>query len=349
MSDVIKVLIVDDSSLIRAVLRKILEGDSGICVIGEAGNGREAVDLVQKLKPAVVIMDIKMPVMDGFGATEQIMAYCPTPILILSSIVDKEGIYTTFNAIAAGAVDVMEKPSALPNEQWTEMGGALIRRVKLVAKAKVITHLKGKAKDFPRRKETAHFLTHDNYKIVAIGASTGGPSVVKQILNSLPGDYNAGILIVQHMTEGFTKNFVEWLGSSCKMKVKIAQEGEKIEKGQALVAPDGFHTVINNFQRIELMNGEKVNGVKPSVDMLFKSVAGVYRQNAVGVLLTGMGVDGAEGLGYMKSSGGATIAQSEESCVVFGMPKAAIERGAADKILSLEDIIYTLKNINKNH
>lgn len=349
MSEKIKVLIVDDSDLTREVLKKILEVDPSLQVIGMAENGLTAVDLVKNLKPDVVVMDIQMPVMDGFKATEQIMAYCPTPIVILSSVIDRGGIYTTFNALAAGAVDVMEKPSLLPNASWLEIGSVFIKKVKLVSKAKVITHVKGKVKGISRYIEPVSFdgSMKNKYEVVAIGASTGGPSVIMQILKTIPPDYGSGILVVQHMSAGFINNFVEWLGSACKIRVKLAQEGEMVGKGQVLVAPDGYHTIVKNKKTIGLLSGETVNSVKPSVDILFKSVAELYGESAVGVLLTGMGADGADGLKHMKDRGGLTIAQSEESCSVFGMPKAALEKGAVSKVFSVEDIIHTLGGINK--
>lgn len=353
MFEKIKVLIVDDSGLIREILKKILETDPAIQVIGMAENGERAIELVQKLKPDVVTMDINMPVMDGFGATEHIMAYCPTPILILSSIIDKEGTYTTFNALAAGAVDVMEKPSGLESKVWNKLGDVLIQKVKLISKVKVVTHVKGRVRELFKHAETvspsSHLPSPDKYEIIGIGASTGGPSVVMQILKNIPANCDSGILVVQHMAGGFIKGFVDWLGDACEVKVKLAKEGEKIERGEVLVAPDGFHTVVRSKKRIGLVSGEKVHGVKPSVDILFNSIAEVFGQTAVGVILTGMGADGAEGLKHIKDKGGITIAQSEDSCVVFGMPKAAIEKGAVSKVLSVEDIIRTVKGIVNNN
>ncbi len=342
----VKVLIVDDSGFTQEVLKTILEKDSAIQIIGMAEDGGKAIELTQKLKPDVIVMDINMPVMNGFEATEQIMAYCPTPILILSSVIDKEGVFTTFNALAAGAVDVMEKPSMLPSNSWSSIGDVLIRKIKSISKAKVVTHVKGRVKEFSPHVKPVSLIKSNTPEIVGIGASTGGPSVVMQILKSIPSDYKPGILVVQHMASGFIKGFSDWLGAACKVKVSLAKDGEKIEGGQVLVAPDGCHTIVRSKKTIGLVSGEKVHGVKPSVDVLFNSLAEVYGNSAVGVLLTGMGADGAEGLKHMKERGGATIAQSEDSCAVFGMPKAAIEKGAASKVLSVEEIVRALKVIN---
>lgn len=345
MSKITRVLIVDDSGLTRDILKKMLELDTDIHVIGSAENGKIAIKLVQELKPDVVIMDINMPVMNGFEATEMIMAYCPTPILILSSVIDKSGKYTTFNALASGAVDVMLKPSVLPNDSWDRIRNILTKKVKLISSAKVITHVKGRVKEIFTHTEPVPLPKQKTYEIIGIGASIGGPSIVMQILKNLPHDYNLGILVVQHMAEGFINSFAEWIGNACKVKVRLAKEGDKLEKGHVLIAPDGYHTIVYSNKTIGLMSGEMVNGVKPSVDILFKSIAEVYGKHAIGILLTGMGVDGAEGLQHIKNKGGITIAQSEKSCAVFGMPKAAIERGSADKVLSVEDIIHTLNEV----
>lgn len=342
----VKVLIVDDSGFTQEVLKTILEKDSAIQIIGMAEDGGKAIELTQKLKPDVIVMDINMPVMNGFEATEHIMAYSPTPILILSSVIDKEGVFTTFNALAAGAVDVMEKPSMLPSNSWSSIGDVLIKKIKSISKARVVTHVKGRVKEFSPHVKPVSLIKSNTPEIIGIGASTGGPSVVMQILKSIPSDYKPGVLVVQHMASGFIKGFSDWLGAACKVKVSLARDGEKIEGGQVLVAPDGCHTIVRSKKTIGLVSGEKVHGVKPSVDVLFNSIAGVYGNSSVGVLLTGMGADGAEGLKHMKERGGTTIAQSEDSCAVFGMPKVAIEKGAASKVLSIEEIVRALKVIN---
>lgn len=347
MSEIIKVLIVDDSELAREIIKNILEKDPAIRVVGIAENGLQAIEYAQRLKPDVITMDINMPVMDGLKATEQIMAYCPTPILVLSSVLEKEGAYTTFNALAAGAVDAMEKPSLVENTPWDEMANVLVKKVKLISKAQVITHIKGKMQEIFRHKEQILHQAFHKYEIIAIGASTGGPSIVMQILKNISPGCNASIVIVQHMATGFTESFVEWLGNNCKLPIKLAREGEKIERGHVFVAPDGCHTIVREKKTFGLIQGETVNGVKPSVDILFNSLAEVYGDSTIAVLLTGMGADGAKGLKHIKDRGGFTIAQSEESCTVFGMPKVAIEMGAVNKVLSIEDIIYTLNTMNK--
>src|SRR3972149_11110894 len=226
----IKVLIVDDSGFTQEVLKRILEKDSAIQIIGMAEDGKKAIELTQKLMPDVIVMDINMPVMNGFEATEHIMAYCPTPILILSSVIDKEGIFTTFNALAAGAVDVMEKPSMLPSNSWSSIGDVLIKKLKSISKAKVVTHVKGRVKEFSPHVKPVSLIKSNTPEIIGIGASTGGPSVVMQILKNIPSDYDLGILVVQHMSEGFIDGFRNWLGNACKVKVKLAQEGGKNKK-----------------------------------------------------------------------------------------------------------------------
>lgn len=348
MAEKIKVLIVDDSDLTRNILKTILGKSSAIQVVGLAENGKKAIEQTLKLRPDAIVMDVCMPVMDGLEATQHIMAYCPTPILILSSYLDKGGIYTTFNALAAGAVDIMEKPSVTPNSSWDAINDALTRKVMLISQANVVTHVKGKMKKIVMPKESVLFPKPNKHEIVGIGASTGGPSVVMQILKSLPPDYPYGIVIVQHMAEGFTKNFADWLGNAARIKVKLAEEGERIEKGKALVAPDGFHTIVRGKRTIGLVSGVPVNSVRPSADVLFQSIADVYGASAVGVLLTGMGADGAEGLKQIKDRGGITIAQSEESCAVFGMPKVAIEKGAAIQVLPIDGIIHAMNRLQNS-
>ena len=222
MFEKIKVLIVDDSGLIREILKNILETDPAIQIIGMAENGERSIELVQKLKPMSLPWILICRVMDGFRATEHIMAYCPTPILILSSIIDKEGTYTTFNALAAGAVDVMEKPSGLEIKVWNKLGDVLVQKVKLISKVKVVTHVKGRVRGFLKHSESVSLPSPNRYEIIAIGASTGGPSVVMQILKNIPANYDSGILVVQHMASGFIKGFVEWLGDACEVKVKLA-------------------------------------------------------------------------------------------------------------------------------
>jgi two-component system chemotaxis response regulator CheB len=325
------VLIVDDSPLVRQVLGALLGSDPTIQVIGYAADGKEAVEKAFQLKPDLITMDINMPGMDGLEATEKIMAYRPTPILIVTSARDRRGVQISMEALAVGALEVMEKPSPLPDDSWEILGARLVERVKLLAGVKVITHLKGRTRHLASRvrpggQEKAH-------RVVGLGVSTGGPGVLSRILKLMPADFPMALLIVQHMSEGFMPGLVEWLSREVRLPIRLAREGDLIKPGLALMAPEGAHLVVQEGGRARLREALPVGGHRPSADVLLHSVAAIYGEAAVGVLLTGMGRDGAEGLRAIRDAGGYTIVQDEESCAVFGMPKAAIDLGAAQEVL----------------
>jgi two-component system chemotaxis response regulator CheB len=327
----IRVLVVDDSPLVRQVLGRLLEADPAVRVIGYAGDGKEAVEKTFQLRPDLITMDIRMPGMDGLQATEKIMAYRPTPILIVTSARDRRGVQVTMEALAAGALEVVEKPTLMPDDSWEALGAPLVEKVKLLAGVKVITHLKGRStlragRARPEEREKPQ-------RVVGIGVSTGGPGVLATILGALPLDFPLGLLIVQHITEGFMAGLVEWLGRQVRLPIRIAREGDPVRPGLALMAPEGVHLIVERGGRAHLRRALPVGGHRPSADVLLHSLAEVYGEAAVGVLLTGMGRDGAEGLQAVRNAGGCTIVQDEESCAVFGMPKAAIELGAAQSIL----------------
>jgi len=334
----IKILVIDDSALIRRILCSILEKDPQIEVVGEAENGKVGVEKAIKLKPDVILMDIHMPVMDGLEATQNIMSLCPRPILIISSVVNKTEAYSSFRALAAGALDVLKKPDS--DAEWKKLSEILIRKVKLFAEVKNLSPVKVKPQVLPL---TGVKKGKEKYEVVAIGASTGGPTILKEIIAPLPPSFPMPILIVQHMPHGFIEVMVEWLNYNVKLKVKQAQQGESIKAGIVYVAPAGKHLQVNS-RRFLVVDGVTplVNSHRPSVDLLFQSVAQVYGDKAIGILLTGMGEDGARGLKAIKEAGGYTIAQDKQGCVVFGMPKAAIELGAAIKVLKPAQIAQEL-------
>ncbi|MDL1970414.1 MAG: chemotaxis response regulator protein-glutamate methylesterase [Candidatus Desulfofervidaceae bacterium] len=336
--DKIKVLVVDDSLLIRRVLCLLLGKDPQIEIVGEAENGKDAVGKTLKLKPDVILMDILMPVMDGLEATQRIMSLCPTPILIVSSVVNKVEVYSSFRALAAGALDVLEKPDS--DSEWQRLGGNLIRKIKLFAGVKNLHPIEIKPQVPP---PTEVKKSRGRYEVVAIGASTGGPTILKEILAPLPPSFPMPILIVQHIPQGFIDIMIEWLNRNTKLKVKQAKHGEPVRAGIAYVAPAEKHLQVNNC-KVLVVNGiiPPVNTHRPSVDLLFRSVAEAYGNKAIGILLTGMGEDGARGLKAIKEKGGYTITQEEKSCVVFGMPKAAIELGAVIKTLKPSQIAQEL-------
>ncbi|HEY6874716.1 MAG TPA: chemotaxis-specific protein-glutamate methyltransferase CheB [Geobacteraceae bacterium] len=329
----IKVLLADDSALVRAVLKDIFHATPDIVVVGEAENGEDAVTLTERLKPDLVIMDIIMPVMDGLAALEIIMARFPTPILVLSATMDDREVNYAFTAIRKGALDVMEKPRINGLEQGSEFGARIVEKARLLAKVKVIRR-------WPSRKiklELKPGYQRGERDILAIGASTGGPKAVMGIMKSLPEDFNAAVFIVQHIANGFARGFAQWLDQDSAVRVRLAADGQEFKAGEALVAPNDCHMIVDNG-KVRLVQGEPVNCCRPSIDVFFNSLAKEEGGRVVGVLLTGMGKDGAQGLHRIKEQGGVTIVQDEKSCVVFGMPKAAIALNAVDEILPLPSI-----------
>jgi two-component system, chemotaxis family, protein-glutamate methylesterase/glutaminase len=337
----IKVLIVEDSAVVRELLTYILSSDPDILVIGTANNGEEAVKVVRDKTPDIVTMDINMPKMDGLEATRIIMETTPTPIVIVSASWDTKEVKKTFQAMEVGALTTIRKPVGVAHPDYQDRAKELIKTVKLMSEVKVVRrHPKIKLKkDIPVREPAPAIM---DIKAVAIGASTGGPSVIETILSGLPKDFCAPLLIVQHISAGFVQGFTDWLTTSCRFPVKIAERGEFTLPGHAYVAPDGVHMGIEADGKIILSESEHENGLRPSVSYLFRSVAEVLGKSAVGVLLTGMGKDGAEELKLMKEKGAITIAQDKESCVVYGMPGEAVKMNAATYVLSPLEIASTL-------
>jgi two-component system chemotaxis response regulator CheB len=333
----IRVLVVEDSPLMCKILTNMLNSDPQILVVAVANNGKEAVELVPCLKPDIITMDMDMPLMDGFEATKQIMAYHPTPILIVSSSVFRMGMEKVFKAISHGALDVIDK-SELEIVGNKKSGEALIAKIKFLTDVRVADHPLVKLRNertvidlkTPRKKVSD--------KIVAIVASTGGPQALLKIFQRLPEDFPCGIVIVQHITNGFLSGLVDWLNKECKIRVKIGEDSEEIRPGVAYIAPDNFHMKVEEGGKISLSNEPPNGGHKPSGNVLLESVAKSYGKGSVGAILTGMGRDGAMGIKAIKQSQGKTIAQNEKSCVVFGMPNAAIEMNVVDKVLPLEKI-----------
>ncbi len=328
----IRVLVVDDSSMVRKVLTDLLESDPDIMVIGEAVNGREAVIKVPILKPDLITMDIVMPVMDGLTAVEQIMAENPTPIIVFTATLKKDEINVAFQSIQAGALEVLEKPKNIINN-FTEIRNELVKKIKFFANIKIHKRLPSTLKNV----DTSKLIRIASNKLIAIGASVGGPPALVTILKQLPANFPAGILIVQHIARGFSKGLVDWLNRSTELEVYEAKLGQNVRAGTVLVAPSDNHLLLQN-DKIILEQSPPIHNCRPAVDVLFESVAKYYGERAIGVLLTGMGSDGAQGLKAIQRSGGFTIAQNEETCVVYGMPKSAIALDAVNKELALNDI-----------
>jgi two-component system chemotaxis response regulator CheB len=342
----VRVLIVDDSAVTREVLAALLNSDSEIRVIGQASTGAEAVEMTATLRPDLVTMDLMMPGMDGMEATRRIMARHPTPVLFLSSFFDKEGTYSRADAIAAGALDVVEKPALMPDWRWHNAAGKLVQKVKALAKVPVIAHIHGARKLLAQEASQSETFVGPAADVVAIGASSGGPRVIEALLSSLPSTYALGIVVIQHMTDGFTASMLRWLRERCALQIKIAEEGDAIVPRRVLFTPETLHMVVGIGGRVHLSDAEPVNGHRPSIDVTFKSIAKIYGARSAGVLLTGMGADGAQGLLAIRHAGGITMAQNEESSPIFGMPRAAIELGAAQQVLSPTGIIRSLNALH---
>ncbi len=338
----LRVLITDDSPVARAVLRSILEREPGIEVVGVARNGWEAVQMTAQLHPDIITMDVRMPQMDGFQATQQIMAYHPTPILIVTASLAKQDVDFSFRMMEAGALDIFEKPAGDDPEALKARAHALVERVRLLSRVRVITHLRGRRRGVPPKPLTPVEVAptpvpaKSPERIVVIGASTGGPRALQRILSQLPEDFPAPIVVIQHMASGFTQGLAEWLGGETLLRVALAQDGEGLAAGRVYIAPDGRH-LIPNPRVIRLEDSPKTLPM-PSVDVTMHAAARNFGRRAIGVLLTGMGSDGAHGLLAIRGAKGITIAQDQSSSTIFGMPRAAIELGAAQQVLPVAGI-----------
>jgi two-component system, chemotaxis family, protein-glutamate methylesterase/glutaminase len=341
----ITVLIVEDSPVARELLNHILGSEPGIKVIGTANNGEEAIEFIKGTKPDVITMDIIMPRMDGYQATRKIMETFPTPIVIVSASLVREEVEKTWLAVEAGAVAVLEKPTYSDMRNRNGNAAKLIETVRAMAQVKLVRRwhkpnqrtVREPAGIAPEAR-----LETQRVKVVAIGASTGGPQVLQDILSRLPKEFRLPILIVQHITPGFAGGFVDWMNSSSSLSVRLAVEGEPLVSGRVYVAPDGHHMKVSQRGRISLSTDEPVNGIRPSVSSLFRSVAEVFGPDAAGVLLTGMGRDGAVELKLMRDRGAVTIAQDIESSAIYGMPGEAAKIGAAKYSLAPKKIAEIL-------
>lgn len=334
----IRVLIVDDSPTIRDALRRIMNSNVEMKVVGEASNGEEAVALCHRLMPDIITMDIHMPKMNGYDAIRRIMAEDPRPIVVLTSTESDIRLGTTNRAMEAGALMVLGKPHGLPGED--PEADELIAHVKAMAGVKVVGRRKSL---FQKESEATSRITMSragvaSFDIIAIGASTGGPPALRTILEQLPSHLSVSIVVVQHISRGFVKGLARWLDETTPLKVKIAAKGESLRRGVVYFAPDDQHLQVTASGHLLLTRLPKMDGHRPSVTVLFNSVVKSYGRSAVGALLTGMGRDGAIGLKALHEAGGYTLVQDEMSCVVFGMPKEAIELGAAKEVLPINRI-----------
>ncbi|MCD4693733.1 MAG: chemotaxis response regulator protein-glutamate methylesterase [Calditrichales bacterium] len=339
-----RLLIVDDSALVREILARGLGMDSSIDVVGTAADPYKARDLIVKLKPNVLTLDVEMPRMDGLEFLRKLMPQYPLPVLMVSSLT-KSGSQITLNALESGAIDFVLKPSTDIKAGLSGMMEELREKVKMAA-AVDVSKWKKNASDLKRKKPvTIKSLAKTTDKVIAIGASTGGTEALRKVLTALPAN-TPGIVVVQHMPAGFTKMFADRLNTLSELEIKEAKSGDRVMTGHALIAAGDYHLQIirsGGTYRVVSRNGAKVCGHRPSVDVLFRSVAKYAASNAIGVMLTGMGADGADAMVKMRNAGARTVAQDEATSVVFGMPKEAYKRGGAELLKPLDKIPEMIK------
>lgn len=352
----LRVMVVDDSLSVRRRLCEVIAQTTDCEVVAEASDGQQAIELCAKQRPNVITMDMVLPGVSGLAATEHIMAHFPTPILVVSSSFNRGEIFKTYDALSAGAVDVIEKPTGRePEGQWETQFLAALR---VVSKVRVITHPRARLQRAPHaiRAELAEAegsglgprSNRERAQALALGASTGGPGALVAVIGGLGREFSLPVLTVLHIGAPFAKAFGDWLSAQVERDVLLAAGGESLEslQGRVVLAPPNHHLVLEG-NRLELTSSPERHSCRPSVDVLFESVAQALGARALGCLLTGMGRDGAEGLLRMRHAGAHTIAQDEETCVVYGMPRAAALLGSAEQILPLHAIGPALANVER--
>jgi len=341
MTDPVRVLVVDDSALMRKLIPQILATDSSIEVVGTAMDGRFGLKKIEELKPQVITLDLEMPGLNGIDTIKEIMRRWKLPVIVVSSH-STAGASITLKALGLGAFDFVAKPQ----DVWArmpEIAAELIGKIKAAAQSKGV-RLKPVPEGIAHKPNSS--VPAAPTRIVAIGVSTGGPNALQYLFSQLPAEFPGSILVVQHMPDGFTEMFAKRLDETCALRVKEAQSGDLLLAGRVLICPGNRHLKVKRLPLgnvAVLAEEQRVNGHRPSVDVLFRSVAEEFGPQSIAVLMTGMGEDGASGMGMIRAAGGITIAQSEESCVVYGMPKAAIERGYVSRIVDLEALPNTLQ------
>lgn len=337
----IKVMVVDDSALIRKLLTDILKLDKDILIVGTARNGKEALEKIPTLKPDIITLDVEMPLMDGLTTLKHIVSRYKLPVIMISTLTEK-GAELTLKALEEGAIDFLQKPTNVFALSQNEIKDEIIEKIKMGSKAKIETKQPLMHVNKIEHSNNNIIKIKDSFtNIVAIGTSTGGPRALQSLIPLIPVNINATIVIVQHMPPKFTKSLSERLNSTSNIEVKEAEEGDILKRGCAYIAPGDYHMTIvkeRNNLVVRLNQNPQVMGLRPTVDILMQSVASIEGYSKLGIILTGMGSDGAEGILQMKKNNSYTIAQNESTSVVFGMPKAAIATGIIDEVLPLEKI-----------
>jgi two-component system, chemotaxis family, protein-glutamate methylesterase/glutaminase len=342
----IRVLVVEDSPVARDLLVFILGSDPDIKVVATAGDGVQAIDMALKERPDVITMDVHMPRLDGIEAVRTIMATYPIPTVIISASIDPGEVGDAFRALEAGAIAVCEKPRGITHPLYQAQARKIVQTVKMVSEIRVVRRWKpsSEARYRPAQNPSREVQGEPRVELVVIGASTGGPPVLCDILSGLTGGFPAPIMIVQHIAPGFLPGLVGLLAAASAVPVEIASDAKILQPGHAYIAPDGVHMEVQRTRTVHLAHHAPVNGMCPSVSVLFRSVAEAFDRSAAGVLLTGMGRDGADELLLMKNKGALTIAQDKESSVIHGMPGEAIKLGAARHVLSPDKIVDLLNS-----
>jgi two-component system chemotaxis response regulator CheB len=347
----VRVLVVDDSVTARSLITAVLRADPAIEVVGHAKDGAEALRAAKELRPDVITMDFQMPVLDGFEAAFQIMMEAPTPIVIVSGSLDVRDVVVSMEAMRAGALAIVAKPPGPGSPAFARESRSFANTVKAMSQVKIVRRFGNRpAAAAPTRTPAADAgpglsVGAAERSLLALAASTGGPAALHKILTELPADFPAPILVVQHIAIGFAEGLAAWLDRACRLKVKLAQPDEPLLGGVVYLAPDDRHLGITPAHRAQVVDAPPINGFRPSATHLFESAAATYGSRAVGVILTGMGEDGAVGLQRLHAAGGFVMAQDEASSAVFGMPKAAIQTGMVDQILPIETMATQIEKM----
>lgn len=338
----LRILVVDDSPVARGLLTEIFSAEPDFEVVGVAVNGLEAVEMVEELKPDIITMDVQMPRMNGYAATREIMMTRPTPIVVVSGSMGNDDVEKSMQSLDAGALTVVGKPPSPTSQDFEKQCRSLVSTLRTMAAVRVIRrHRPRRPADLHEQISSGDDLVQSlisRPKLITIAASTGGPQALRTVLGSLPANFPVPIVIVQHISDGFTSGLADWLDGALNLKVVIASAGEKLKPGCAYLAPEGFHSGVTGSYTLEQIERAPMAGFRPSATVLFESASRTFGGAHLAVILTGMGNDGVEGLRSVKQTGGCVIAQDEGSCVVYGMPKAAADAGVVDVVLPLNEI-----------